>query len=135
MYCCTLDTLSLFNTLKPRPNDRCFADDIFKRIFLNENVWISIKFSPYFVSKGPIHNMPALVQTMAWRRPGDKPLSEAMVASLLTHIYVAQLQRVKPVSMYYQRGNKICIILFNVMSIELIIISYVAVSCCSLANT
>ena len=29
-----------------------------------------------FVPKGPINNIPALVQIMAWRRPGDKPLSE-----------------------------------------------------------
>ena len=25
---------------------------------------------------GPINNILALVQVMAWRRPGDKPLSE-----------------------------------------------------------
>ena len=49
---------------------RRFADDIFKRIFLNENVWISIKISLKFVPKGPIDNIPALVQIMAWRRPG-----------------------------------------------------------------
>ena len=28
--------------------------------------------------EGPINNIPALVQVMAWRRPGDKPLSEPM---------------------------------------------------------
>ena len=32
-----------------------------------------------FVPKGPINNIPALVQIMAWRRAGDKPLSEAMM--------------------------------------------------------
>ena len=37
------------------------ADDIFKWIFLNENVWISIEFSLKFVPKGPINNNPALV--------------------------------------------------------------------------
>ena len=30
------------NTLRPRQNGRNFPDDIFKWIFLNENVWISI---------------------------------------------------------------------------------------------
>ena len=45
-----------------------FPDDIFKCIFLNENVWISIKISLKFVPKGPINNIPALVQIMAWRR-------------------------------------------------------------------
>ena len=58
--------------------------DIFKCIFLNENVWISIKISPKFVSNGPIINIPALVQIMAWRRPGDKTLSEPMMVRSLT---------------------------------------------------
>ena len=49
------------NTLRPRQNGRHFADDTFKRIFLNENVRISIKISLKFVPKGPIHNTPALV--------------------------------------------------------------------------
>ena len=65
-----------FNTLRPRKNGRHFADDIFKRIFLNENIWIPIKISLKFVPKGSINTIPALVQIMAWRRPGDKPLSE-----------------------------------------------------------
>ena len=38
--------------------------------------------------KGPIHNIPALVQIMAWHRPGDKPLSERMMFSSMTHICV-----------------------------------------------
>ena len=48
-------------TLRPRQNDRQFADNIFKRIFLNENVRISIEISLKFVPKGPINNIPALV--------------------------------------------------------------------------
>ena len=71
-----------FNTFRPRQNGRRFADDTFKRIFLNENVRISIKISLKFVPKGPINNNPALVQIMAWRRSGDKPLSEPMMVSL-----------------------------------------------------
>ena len=81
-----------FNTLRPRQNCRHFADDTFKRIFLNENVRISIKISLKFVPKGPINNIPALVQLMAWRRPGDKPLTEPMVVRLLTHICVTRPQ-------------------------------------------
>ena len=46
---------------------------------MNENVWISIKISLKFVPKGPINNIPALVQIMTWRRSGDKPLSEPMI--------------------------------------------------------
>ena len=84
-----------FNTLRPRQNARRFADDTFKRIFLNENARISIKISLKFVPKGSINNNPALVQIMAWRRSGDKPLSEPMMVSLLTHICGTRPQWVK----------------------------------------
>ena len=87
--------IARFNTLRPRRNGRRFADDTFKRIFLNENVRISIKISLKFVPKGPINNNPALIQIMAWRRSGDKPLSEPMMVSLLTHICVTRPQWVK----------------------------------------
>ena len=80
------------NTLRPRQNGRHFADGIFRCIFLNENVWISINISLKFVLKGPINNIPALVQIMAWRRQGDKPLSEPMMVSLLKHICVTRPQ-------------------------------------------
>ena len=42
--------------------------------------------------KGPINNIPALVQIMAWRRSSEKPLSELMLGSLLTHICVTRPQ-------------------------------------------
>ena len=45
-----------------------------------------------FVPKGPINNIPALVQKMAWRRPGNKPLSEPMMVNLLMHICVTRPQ-------------------------------------------
>ena len=69
--------------------------DILKRIFFNENVWISIKIWLKFVTKGPINKISALVQIMVWRRPGDKPLSEAMLISLPTHRCVTRPQWVK----------------------------------------
>ena len=49
-------------------------------VFVNENVWISIKISMKFVPNDPINNSPALVQIMACRRPGNKPLSEPVMA-------------------------------------------------------
>ena len=55
-------------------------------------IWISITISLKFVRRGPINNIPALVQIMAWRRSGDKPLSEPMMVSLLTHICVTRPQ-------------------------------------------
>ena len=59
------------------------ADEIFNRIFLSENVWISIKISLKFVFKGSIDNKPALVQVTAWHWTGDKPLSEPMLTQLI----------------------------------------------------
>ena len=82
----------IVNTLRPRQNGRHFADDTFEPIFLNENIRISIKISLKFVPKVPINSIPALVQIIAWRRPGEKPLSEPMMVSLLTHICVNRPQ-------------------------------------------
>ena len=83
------------NILRPRQNGHYFPDDIFKCISLNENVWISIKITLKFIPKGPINNILALVQIMTWRRPGDKPLSELILVSLLMHICVTRPQWVK----------------------------------------
>ena len=80
------------NTLRPRQNGRHFPDDIFKCIFLNENGRVSIKISLKFVPKVPINNIPALVEIMAWRRSGDKSLSEPMMVRLPTHICVTRPQ-------------------------------------------
>ena len=85
----------LINTLGPKQNDRQFPHDTFKRIFLNKNVRISIKMK--FVPKVPIDNIPALDQIMAWRSPGNKPLSEPMMISSLTYICVTRPQWVNPV--------------------------------------
>ena len=56
-----------------------FADNIFKVIFFSENCCILTQIPLKFVHKGPINNKPALVQIMAWRQTGDKPLSEPML--------------------------------------------------------
>ena len=68
----------LVNTLRPRQNGHRFADDTLERIFVNENVIISIKTSLTFGPKGQINNILALVHILAWHQPGDKPLSESM---------------------------------------------------------
>ena len=83
------------NILGLRQNGHHFTDNIFKRIFLNENVKISIEISLTFVpkhAKGPINNIPALVLIMAWRQPGAKPLSEPLMVRSSTHICVTRLQ-------------------------------------------
>ena len=80
--------IAAVNTLRPRQNGRHVSYDIFKWIFLNENVWISLKIWPKFVPKVWINNIPALVQIMAWRRPGDKPLSEPMKGIYVLKLYI-----------------------------------------------
>ena len=69
-----------------------FQTTLSNAFVLNGNVRISIKISLKFVPKGTITNNPALVQIMAWRQSGDKPLSEPMMVSLPTHICVTRPQ-------------------------------------------
>ena len=55
------------------------SQTIFSDAFSWMKICILIKILLQFVPKGPIDNKPALVQVMAWRRTGDKPLSEPML--------------------------------------------------------
>ena len=68
-----------FNSFPLGQNGRHFPDDIIKSIFMNEKFCIVFQISLRFVPKGSIDNKPAYDQVMAWRRPGDKPLSEPML--------------------------------------------------------
>ena len=95
MHPATISDAIFINTLRPTQNGRNFADDTFKHIFLNKNVTIPIEISLKFVSTGPINKTQALVQIMAWRRPGVKPLSEPMMVSLPMRICVTRPQWVK----------------------------------------
>ena len=88
----------LVKTLRPRQNGTHFADDIFKCILLNENVGVLLKISLKFVAKFRNNNISALVQKMAWHRPGNNPLFEPMMVILLTHICVTRPQRVKVIN-------------------------------------
>ena len=64
----------VINTFRPRQNGRQFPYDIFKCIFLNENVRIAMKIPLKFVLKGPINDIPALVQVrrqaITWTNAG-----------------------------------------------------------------
>ena len=46
-----------------------------------------------FVPRGPINNIPKLVQVMAWRRPGDKPLSEPVMVSIYASLGLNALKK------------------------------------------
>ena len=99
------------NKFTPARNGQHFTDDIFKRIFMNENVWISIKISMKFVPKGPINNIRALAQKMVWRHSGNRSLSEPMMVSLPTHICVTRFQWV----------NWMLRIEWNIYSLDLVV--------------
>ena len=49
--------------------------------------------------------IPALVEIMAWPRPGDQPLSEPMMVSQQMHICVTQPQWVKVKWMFYSLND------------------------------
>ena len=98
----------MFNSLRPTQNGCHFADNIFKYIWMRENVWILINISLKFVPKGPINNIPALVHIMAWCHIGNKALSEPMVVSLPRHICVTRPDELilqKPVFHTYKTSN------------------------------
>ena len=69
-----------------------FSRQHFQINFLEWKFINFIKILLKFVPKGPINNIPALIQIMACRWPGDKPLSELMLVSLLTHRCVTRPQ-------------------------------------------
>ena len=65
----------LNSSSRPGQNDRHFAYDSFRCIFVDEKFCISITILLKFVAKGSIDNNPVLV----CRRIGDRPLSEPML--------------------------------------------------------
>ena len=72
------------------------------------NSWILSEISEKFVPKDPINNIPSLVQIIAWRRPGDKPLFEPMMVSLLTYVYASlglnELIHIQPIPCFLLPG-------------------------------
>ena len=85
-------------------NGRHFADDIFKHIFLNENLWISHKILMNFV---PIIRIDIGSDNgLAWYRQSDNILYETMFVSLLTHICVTRYQWVKHNIMFLSGFNR-----------------------------
>ena len=87
-------TVTLLSTkalnLRSGQNGQHFPEDIFKCTFCNGNVSTSKTIWLKFVLKGPVNNIPSLVQMMAWRWPGDKPLYylNQRWFILLMHIWV-----------------------------------------------
>ena len=71
--------------LEDEKNGNHFPYDIFKRIFLNGYALITTNISLNLVHYIQVEYNPALVHIIAWCRPGDEPLSEAMVVTLPMH--------------------------------------------------
>ena len=67
------------NSSPPCTKNAANLANIFKCIFLNEYDITPIQMSRKFVSRSPDENKPALDKGMAWRRIGNKPLSEPML--------------------------------------------------------
>ena len=118
------------NSLRPRPNRRHFADDIFKCIFGNENEWISPRISRKFVPKVRINNIQALVQIMACRLDGAKPLSEPMMVRLPTHLCVARPQWVN-IDNHFSKYHAIGDFLFVLFCILFVIVVVMLCFACS----
>ena len=68
----------------------CCPDYIFKSIFFNGNIQISIQISLKFVPTGSVNNKLAFVQLMTWHQTNNKPLSIPIMASL-TDAYTLSL--------------------------------------------
>ena len=85
-----------------------FEEELIKfYMILFDKIWTSqtltIKISVKFVPKGPINNNPALFQVMSWCWPGDRPLSEPMMVSLVMHICVTWPEWVNSMLLNHQQ--------------------------------
>ena len=70
------------NSSPPGQNGRHFGRRHNSNAFFNGNDKIPVQISQKFIPRSPIGNKPSLVQVMAWRRTGDKPLSEPMLSQI-----------------------------------------------------
>ena len=71
---------TISRVMKSAQNGRDVADNIFKCIFLKDNVFILFWNPIKLVPEVPIDSKWVLVQIMAWRRAKDEPLFEPLMA-------------------------------------------------------
>ena len=86
------------NNAEMFPFDDVIMRRHFRMHFLEWKLYTSITISLMFAPKVRISNIPALVQIMARRRQGDKPLSVPVLVSLLTHNATLGLNNLKKTS-------------------------------------
>ena len=106
---CWLFASSVLNTLRPRQNGRHFID-IFKCIFLNENVWILIKISLKCIPNVRIINIQHLFRS--WLGADQAPshyLNQWWLVRLPTHICVTRPQCVSKLQWNLNQNRNIFI--------------------------
>ena len=93
-----MEILTIAGMSRMSPMQDGFIAKIQNIVICQYHVWYQTIISWLWksVPRGQMNNIPALVQIMAWRLPVDEPLSEPMMARLLTHICVTRPQWVKP---------------------------------------
>ena len=73
-------------TMRPRQNCRnLILQMTYQNLLYCRKIVLFIQILLKIVSKGPIYNKPTLVQMMAWRWVGNKPLSDQWWPGLLMH--------------------------------------------------
>ena len=86
--------MSWINTFGWRKSWHQSADEILKCFFINEKYHIFIQISLRFIPKGPINNMPSMVQIMPWRHSDDNQLSDDSVVYWYIYIWNTQPWRI-----------------------------------------
>ena len=66
-------------------------------------------FSLRFVPQVQVNSIQAMVQIVAWRWPGDKPIYEPMMVSLLTHICVIRPEWILITMALLKLGHRRCL--------------------------
>ena len=95
IWCISINNDSLYIISIPMSNDTITMKRQFYGFSWMKMYEFRLKFHWSLFLGNLMNNIPALTQIMAWRRPGDKPLSEPMMLRILTHICVTRPHWVK----------------------------------------
>ena len=102
IWCISINNDGLYIISIPMSNDTITMKRQFYGFSWMKMYEFRLKFHWSLFLGSLMNNIPALAQIMAWRRPGDKPLSEPMMLRILTHICVTWPHWVKKQSFINQ---------------------------------
>ena len=112
-----LNTIYVINTLRPRQKKtRHFTDEIFKFIWVNENVRMSVKISLMFVPSGSIDNRPLLAQFT------DTHLHS--ISMINTHTHARDWHRARDHCIPNCAPTRFFVLLFNWFNLHLFYLFY-----------